>query len=232
MRIETPISALLRAFVILHLFSLSLSAQPQKGGAEDVLDNTYIFNDGIFFSHRSLLSNRPEIRWGEEPALFENPQTQMMKADYWILGNGDTLLAKDAYAVAVDGKPYLRVPEVESPLEAFVLLRIRGRICHFSYPATREEKVEVTAYNPLTGIPFRKGTVVNQEEEEMHWLYHFPSGKRAMLTKENLLEWVSDDPALTKAVEELADDEAQTEKYIKSIRIYDDRHPFIMVKKE
>jgi len=193
-----------------------------------ILDNTTIFSDGIYLSREAFLTNKPEIQWGGDPAVFLNPQTLILKADYWILGSGDTLFADQAYALAVDGKPYLRIPEIESLLEAFVPLKVRGRICHYSYPVVREQSVEVAAYNPLTGKPFRRGTVINEEDETEHWIFHFLTGERKLLTRESLMEWVSDDPALVKAIKELEDDQNSIEKLIKSLKIYDDRHPVML----
>lgn len=199
-----------------------------QGESGQVLDNTFQFADGIYLSAHSLLTNTPEVSWGGKPTVFANPQTEVVKADYWILGTGDTLLATQAFALAISGKPFLRIPEIDSPLEAFVPLKVRGRICYFSYADTRKQTLEVTAYNPLTGLPFRRGTVVNEEEAEVHGMYHFPTGGRAPLTKDNLLTWVADDASLVKAILDLADDNRQLDKLIKSIKIYDDRHPFLM----
>lgn len=189
-----------------------------------VLDNTFSFRDGIYLSHAALLQNKPDVQWGDEPEVFRNPKTQVLKADFWMLGNGDTLLAEEAYALGVEGKPYIRVPEIESPLEAFVLLRVRGKICHFAYPVYHEEEVEVAAYNPLTGKPFRTGTIVNEKPDVFHGMFHFITGERIELSRENLLQWVLEDQALYDAIRELPPDDL-TEKLIKSIKIFDDRNP-------
>lgn len=197
---------------------------PAGAQEKTILDNTFSFRDGIFLSHASLLQNRPDVRWGTDPEVFRNPKTQVLKADFWILGNGDTLFAHQVYALGVEGKPYIRIPEIESPLESFVLLRVRGKICHFAYPIYEEEVVEVAAYNPVTGLPFRKGTVVNEKPGVHHGMLHFLTGERSELSRGNLLGWVKEDDALYNAIRELPREDL-TEKLIKSIKIFDDRNP-------
>lgn len=85
------------------------------------------------------------------------------------------------------------------------------------------KKVQVAAYNPLTGRPFRVGTVEREEEIIVEKIMRFETGEVAEFTFENVLAWIQDDPLLVETILELPDEEKQ-EKLFKCLLIYDDRN--------
>ena len=106
----------------------------------------------------------------------------------------------------------------------FVGLKVRGKLCYYAYETKEERWVEIAAYNPLTGKPFRKGKVSKEIEVVREYLLHFENGQVRAFDKAGLLHFIEDDEQLWKTVDELTDEEVKRKLY-KCLLIYDDRNP-------
>ena len=118
-------------------------------------------------------------------------------------------------------------PSRERPAVVFAGLKVRGKIAYFSYETDTTELVEISAYNPLTKRPFRKGHVPVKSSLTVDKIFYFPDGRIADFTRERLLEWIGDDKQLWNTVNELGND-PNREKLYKCLLIYDDRNGFYM----
>jgi hypothetical protein len=122
--------------------------------------------------------------------------------------------------------PSIRIPasEIRRELPQFAALKLRGKICYFTYPDLRTKKVRLAAYNPMTGRPFRQGTVERQVEVFFEKMLSFQTGEVVDFNASNLADWIQDDPVLAETLLELPESERE-EKLFKTLLIYVDRNP-------
>ncbi|MFM9950317.1 MAG: hypothetical protein ACKV1O_20445 [Saprospiraceae bacterium] len=118
-------------------------------------------------------------------------------------------------------------PSRERQAVLFAGLKVRGKIAYFSYETDTTELVEISAYNPLTRRPFRKGYVPVKSSVTVEKIFYFPDGRIADFNRDRMLEWIGDDKQLWNTVNELGDDPTR-EKLYKCLLIYDDRNGFYM----
>ena len=193
-----------------------------------LLSKNFRFADGLYFSLEQLQTNRPGLPMDSiKLQYFTNPQTSLTQLNAIFLKKGVEQFPLDSiYAICLDGVPSLRVPktEINRSLTNFAALKLRGKICYFTYPDYRKKTIRVAAYNPLTGRPFRQGNVVRDEEVIVEKMLRFQTGEVADFTAENLMGWIQDDPLLVETVTELPKGEQQ-EKLFKCLLIYVDRNP-------
>jgi hypothetical protein len=219
--------------ISLICFSFILHATAINAQDSVVLSKNFLFNDGLYFSFEAFKSNRPGLRWEEtEPVLTVNPQTFLCQIERITLKeNQRELNLAELYAVCIEGIPYVRIPdaEIHKDLPAFAPLKLRGKICYFTYPDWRSQEFEIAAYNPLTGRPFRKGTVIREKEQVLEKMLYFETGEMLDFSIENFLKWIQDDPQLVGTVHQLPEEEKQ-EKLFKCLLIYVDRHPVHILK--
>ena len=211
------------------LLSLPLMAQDSLR-----VTKNFHFTDGVYFSVSELQSNQPAHKWEDlDVWFFTNPQTYVTQvAHISNKADGQHIDLAKVWALSLDGIPYIRLPEGETRREmpTFAAVKLRGKICYYAYPDWRVKKVRISAYNPLTGRPFRTGFVDREEEVFVEKMLHFESGEITDFTTENLLRWIQDDPALVAIVKELPPGEKQ-EKLFKCLLIYVDRHEAFLKKK-
>ena len=209
--------------LVLALTALGLQAQDST-----LLTKNFRFADGVYFSLSQLQANLPAYPLDSvEMRYITNPQTSLTQVDAILLNSGKQALPLDSvWAVCLDGVPSVRVPsnEINRTLPNFAALKLRGKICYFTYPDYRKKKVRVAAYNPLTGRPFRQGTVEREQEVIVEKMMHFQTGEVTDFNLENLLAWIQDDQLLVETLTELPQEE-QDEKLFKSLLIYVDRNP-------
>lgn len=211
---------LILSFCITALALASVEAQR--------LDKNHAFRDGLYLRFESFQADSPDISWDEVHAVvLTNPLTAITSLDSlrWR-HNGQPISIDSVWGFSIDGLPSVRIPpdQINKQLPAFAALKVRGRICYFTYPDYRWREIAVAAYNPVTGRPFRTGKVRREKEVLVERMLHFETGEIADFTVENFLQWIQDDPMLYKTLVELPPAE-QREKLYKSLLIYDDRHP-------
>jgi hypothetical protein len=227
------------AYYLLVALLAALIALPTQGATQTdsiQITKNFQFADGLYLSFTAFQRNQPDLTWEEVDAqVFTNPQTHEAKvAAIRLLGKDpeeNTFLAWDkVWGISKDGIPYVRLeePGEKEELVTFAALRLRGKICYFSYRAVEVRDIEVSAYNPQTGRPFRTGIIRREFPVTREKMLHFESGVIAEFTLENFLEWIEDDPGLKESVLELTDEEIQ-EKLFRCLLIYVDRHPVFTI---
>ncbi len=206
-----------------------------QGQGRQLVTKNFRFADGVYLSLAALQANRPAYSWDElEAVFFTNPQTSLTQVEHIMVKQDSHLLDLGRiWAVVLDGIPSVRVPkeEINKNLPAFAALKLRGKICYFTYPDWRTKKFYVAAYNPLTGRPFRQGHVEREEEVIVEKMLHFETGEMADLTVENFLKWIADDEPLLSTYLELPSEERK-EKLFKGLLIYADRNETFIRKEE
>ncbi|MCB0704871.1 MAG: hypothetical protein KDC34_06150 [Saprospiraceae bacterium] len=216
---------LLSLFFLATVFSLA-------GQTDSVLiTKNFDFQDGIYLSFESFQSNQPDILWDEvEATVFTNPKTHLTQiADIVRLdstGNRVLLEPQNFWGVCLDGIPSIGLPKtaVQKEFATFAALRLRGKICYFSYETTEIRNIEMSAYNPRTGRPFRTGIVQREAQVTQEKMLHYQTGEIQDFTLHNFINWIPDDPGLKESVLELGPDEAH-EKLFRCLLIYVDRNP-------
>ena len=129
------------------------------------------------------------------------------------------------WGICLDGIPYIRLSREELKKEnvVFAGMKLRGKICYYEYEEFVIEKKEMSAYNPVTGYPFRTKDVDVKVKLIHQNMLHFETGETAVFSKENFKEWIKDDKRLYETVSELSTQEVE-DKLFKCLLIYDDRN--------
>ena len=193
-----------------------------------MLDKDFRFLDGVYMNFEDFRNNTPTYPWEELDAqVVTSPSTFIAQADYIRTKSGDTLDVSGIWGISLNGLPYYRLESgaiSTSAAMVFVGLKVRGKLCYYAYETKEERWVEIAAYNPLTGKPFRKGKVSKEIEVVREYLLHFENGEVRAFDKAGLLHFIKDDEQLWKTVDELTDEEVKRKLY-KCLLIYDDRNP-------
>lgn len=210
-------------FIIIVLNTVAAAAQPDSVQ----VTRNFQFEDGVYFGFDDFRANRPSLGWDEVDAqLATSHHTYTAQVEY-IRKKGGALLPLDSiWGLCLDGTPFIRLPDtVEGPqARAFAGLRVRGRICYYTYEVPETKWIEIAAYNPLTGRPFRRGAVPQKTSAVRERILHFEDGSQRPFEREAFLSWIEDDPQLWRTVAGLSDEEIQ-DKLFKCLLIYDDRNP-------
>lgn len=198
-----------------------------------LLTKNFRFKDGVYFSFDQLRSNQPAFALDSlKVQYFTNPQTSLTQLDgiFHKVDKGKAFPVDSIWAICLDGVPSLRVPqrEINKLLPNFAALKLRGKICYFTYPDYRTKSIRVAAYNPLTGRPFRQGTVKREQEVIIEKILNFQTGEIAEFNEQHLNAWIQDDPLLLETLHEIPPAERQ-EKLFKCLLIYVDRNPVYLM---
>lgn len=206
-----------------QLLVVGLSAQTDS----TLVTKNFKFNDGVYRTFSDWRNNRPNWAWDSlDVVSATNPNTFLTQVESIRFANGHPMNLDSIWGLVISGIPYVRLPKgaVSKPLTSFAGLRVRGRIAYYNYEVTEEEMVEIQAYNPVTGVPFRKGKVKKQSKSLREFMIHFERGETAAFTRENLMAWIADDARLAEAVAALPEEDLE-EKLFKALLIYVDRYP-------
>ena len=215
------------------LFLLAMIALPAQSDSL-LLTKNFQFKDGIYLSLNALHRNSPDYEWDElDAVLTTSARAFVAKVAKLKSKSGENIELHSVLAISLEGVPYVNVKRSDEPSPSreqavvFAGLKVRGKIAYFSYESDTTELVEISAYNPLTKRPFRKGHVPVKSSLTIEKIFYFPDGRIADFTPERLLEWISDDKQLWNTVNELGED-PKREKLFKCLLIYDDRNGFYM----
>lgn len=217
-----------QATLAIVLFMTAVATRAQSDSL--MLTKNFQFKDGVYLSLDALHRNTPDFTWEDvEAVLTTSARAFVAKVALLKVKSGTPIALHSVLAIALEGVPYLRVADetVSKHEQAVVFagLKVRGKIAYFAYERDTTELVEISAYNPLTKKPFRKGNVPVKSSLTIEKIFYFPNGRVADFTREKLLEWISDDKQLWNTVNELGP-EPDREKLFKCLLIYDDRNPF------
>ena len=194
-----------------------------------VLTKNFKFEDGLYLNFVDFQQNRPSLVWDElHTNLFVNPQTFI--AQVFSLAKKEEkglepILADSIWGFSIGGIPYMRFPEgtLGKNVPVFVGLRVRGKICYMSYEEEVEKEVTISAYNPLTNVPFRQAKVNRSEKVNREWMLDFETGERIEFNRENFRHWIEDDPRFLETINSLESEEVEV-KLFKCLLIYVDRN--------
>ncbi|MCB0520888.1 MAG: hypothetical protein H6577_14935 [Lewinellaceae bacterium] len=208
-------------------YCLFLMALPMYGQDSLAISKNFKFAEGVYLSFAELRANKPSYPL-DSLALqyFTNPQTSLTQVESIVHKNtGKPLEMAHIWAICLEGIPYIHLPpsEVNREFPTFAALKLRGKICYFTYPDWRVKKVYIAAYNPLTGKPFREGLVEREEEVFVEKILHFETGEILDFNVINLLKWIQDDKPLVETIVELPVEDRK-EKLFKCLLIYVDRN--------
>ncbi|MBX2927147.1 MAG: hypothetical protein KF852_04870 [Saprospiraceae bacterium] len=220
----------IRIVFALALLSVTFTANGQTDSV--LVTKNFKFQDGVYQAFSDLQRNRPTWAWDSLLVVSAtNPQTFLTQVDYIRHKNGAPIHLDSIWGIVISGIPYVRLPQGATPksLTAFAGLRLRGIICYYTYEDVEQRTVEVKAYNPVTGVPFRKATLKKQETVEHQYMLHFITGETVKFNRENVVAWISNDERLTEAVAALPEEELE-EKLFKGLLIYVDRYPVYTLK--
>lgn len=201
------------------------------------LNRDYQFRDGLYLSLASFQSDTPDWPLDTlEGRLVTNDDTGLTKSDFLAVKSDTGAMDIDlhnVWGICLDGHPYIRIQEIEEEegFATFAILKVRGAICYFTFESEEYKYVEVKAYNPLNGKPFRRGRVKNKVVVTNKRMLRFDTGEVASLNRENLLDWVENDPQVSEAISSLKEADP-SEKLYRSILVYDDRHPVFINRKD
>lgn len=193
------------------------------------VEKNFKFEDGIYMSYKSFKNNKPDYLWEDVRSnLYSNPQTYMAQVErIEVLDSaGDSINVDSMWGLSIAGIPYIKLKkgEIKKPNTNFAAIRLRGKICYFAFDDYETKSVEIKAYNPYTGQPFRKGSVETKEKIKYERMIWFDDGRIEDFNKANFLNWIADDESLYETVSLLTEEEAK-EKLFKALLIYDDRNP-------
>jgi len=209
--------------IVFQLLSVGLHAQTDSV----LVTKNFKFRDGVYRSFSDWRNNSPNWSWDSLNVVSAtNPNTFLTQVEYIRFADGRPMHLDSIWGLVISGIPYVRLPKgaVTKPLTSFAGLRVRGLIGYYNYEVVEEEMVEIQAYNPVTGVPFRKGKVKKQSKTLREFMIHFERGETQVFNRENLMSWIADDARLAEAVAALPEDDLE-EKLFKALLIYVDRYP-------
>jgi hypothetical protein len=215
------------AFIILLFFFWEMKAQNSKLQ----LNNEFQFKDGIYLSPEDFLNNSPAILWEEiEASNFINKKKMEARiGNVFVKSNGKEITSDKIFGFSAQGLPFIQIhelkPSTEGDFAFFSAFRIRGAVSYFSFVKEEIQPVEISAFNPATGIPFRKGKVDKKIEYTVRRILNFSTGKISDLTKDNLLKWTGHDLEYKNYIQTLEEDDL-----FQAIILYNERHPFFIHK--
>ena len=214
------------------LLAVTFSPLLMQGQDTVWISKQFKFHDGVYARFEDFQRNRPSWSWDSlEVEAVTNPQTFLTQVAHIRFPDGRAINPDSIWGVAIGGIPYLRLPRdaTRKPLTAFAGLQVTGILCYYNYETTEADTVEMKAYNPVTGVPFRKGKVERTQTVLHEYMLHFRSGMTAPLTREHLSAWTADDYRLSEAIAVLPDEDLQ-QKLFKGLLIYVDRNPVYTLK--
>ncbi|MEQ8706885.1 MAG: hypothetical protein RIC19_23335 [Phaeodactylibacter sp.] len=218
-----------RLLTISCFFFLPLWLGAQADSAQ--LKAAFRFQDGVYLSIAALQANQPDFQWKALQAkLAANAESYRAQAEYIRPIDAPPLADEQIWGIVLDGLPYVRLPrEVtnDSTILHFAGMRVRGRICYYEFEREEERLVEIKAYNPLTGRPFRRGNISKREIINESRILHLPTGQEGPLDRSTLMGMIGDDTKMYRTVEELPEN-GSTEMLYKCVLIYDDRNPIFI----
>ena len=213
-------------YIILKFF-ICLSVFVIAQDSSVVVTKNFHFKDGIYLSFEEFQSNNPSYLM-EDIYIhsFTNPQTFLTQVDsIFHIEEKQKINPENIWMISMDGVPFIKIPknEVHKELPSFAALKLRGKICYYTYPDYRTKKIPVSAYNPLTGRPFLKGEVERDEKIVVEKMLHFDTGEIVDFNLDNLMAWIQEDRHLVETIEKTPEEELK-DTLFRLLLIYVDRH--------
>lgn len=209
--------------LVINLFGFGCFVYGQPDSL--LLTKNFKFNDGIYLTFSDFQKNQPSFTWEEVNSRMATSDEGFVAQVEFIRKNQQALDLQQIWGICIGGIPYIRLPkgEVTESATVFVGLRVRGKICYFKYKDEEVDTVEVKAYNPLNGRPYRQAKVPVERTVQNEKMLDFQTGEIAEFTPQNFLDWIRDDRQLWNTVSELEPQDAE-EKLFRCLLIYVDRN--------
>ncbi len=210
---------------LLFIFILLPSLAWSQADSLALLSKNFKFEDGIYLSFEDFQQNQPAVAWDSLYArLHTNPQKLMTLVDTIHYKNSAKKVGR-LWGFSLGGIPYINLMESnEAGLEKFAGLKVRGDICYYLTEESYEKSETITAYNPLTGVPFRQAEIVTEKERERPFILSFETGESVDFNTDNFLDWIKEDKQLVMTVNNLPLQD-RNDKLFKCLLIYLDRNP-------
>ena len=206
-------------------FGSTLNAQEQE-----VMTKNYLFEDGLYLSFEDFKNNKPVYKWEEVKVnLFQNPLTFTAKSEKIFYIPAEDKKLENVWGFSKDGIPYINLNIEDEVLDQFAGMRVRGKICYFTYDEEQPKTAAISAYNPYTKKPFRTAEVSVSETVRNELMIRMEDGMIEDFKVENFKHWIKDDIQLTATLTDLKKEEV-AEKLFKCLLIYNDRNE-VMVNK-
>ncbi len=211
----------------LILICFCLGAMPLFAQNDSVkLRDNFRFGNGVFLTFESFRQNQPDYQWEElETTMVTNTETLISRvASFRLKEAAQPLDLSTIWGFSIDGFPFIRVDTLIEAGNAalFSGLQVRGNICYFSYDREVTKKVEISAYNPLSGKPFRTAKVARKEAVLIEMMLRFQTGEISELSRQNLLSWISDDQELHRQIIRMSAGEVDL---VRALLLYNERNP-------
>lgn len=207
--------------ICLVCFSCFIFGQPDSL----LLTKNFKFKDGIYLTFSDFQKNQPSFTWEEVNSRMATSDEGFVAQVEFIRKDQQVLDLQQIWGICIGGIPYIRLPkgEVTESATVFAGLRVRGKICYFKYKDEEVDTVEVKAYNPLNGRPYRQAKVPVERTVQNEKMLNFQTGEIAEFTPQNFLDWIQDDRQLWNTVSELSPEDAEA-KLFRCLLIYVDRN--------
>jgi hypothetical protein len=196
------------------------------GQARGKAPATRRWNDGLYRSYAAFQANRPDLSWDEVRGdWFHNPESGVTTIAALSDKTGASLPPSAFWGLCVDGKPALRVPVDSTKRSSSVFVRLEpfGAVSYFSYEGVVRDTIEIAAYNPVTGQPFRKGKVPRSAKEQRERILLFKTGEILPFDLPSVSAWLAGDAELRRALGQLR--EPERDKMLKAIEVFNQRNP-------
>lgn len=212
----------MRTLLIILIFLPSLAWA--QADSLVLLSKNFKFEDGIYLSLEDFQQNQPAVSWDSVYArLHTNPQNLMTLVDTIHYKNNKEV--GKLWGFSLGGIPYINLMETnEAGLQKYVGLKVRGDICYYLTKESYEKPETITAYNPLTGVPFRQAEIITEKERERPFILSFETGEAVDFNTDNFLDWIKEDKQLVMTVNNLPLHD-RNDKLFKCLLIYLDRNP-------
>ncbi len=209
-------------FLLSYFIFLMASLQAQDSM---LLNRSFRFDDGIYLNYEQFKNNRPAYSMEDISMVYVvNPQTLLAQVASVTLPSEEKLDLSKLWGVCIKGRPFIQVNKerVGKSLASFAGFSVLGQLCFFTFDVPVEVPVEIKAYNPLTGKPFRSGTISKTEVRQAQLMMDFQSGEILPFSKNNLLKWVDNDSRISNLVRSLEPDDGDT--LLRALIAYNDRN--------
>jgi hypothetical protein len=189
--------------------------------------SSFVFRDGFYRNIQEWQTNRPSFPWKGTRMLgvmqFVNQQVELKAVQ---LPNGKMLPLDSLWGLCWNGRPFIRIPRdsINRELAIFTRLYYLGNISYYKYETEITREIEITAYNPLNGLPFRKGKVKREFKEQKEKLLRYKTGEIGTFTPEVLAKWTADLPEISRAVRLIQPDDPKDRMY-RAILAFNERKP-------
>ncbi len=191
-----------------------------------ILSNSTKFEEGIYLTYEAFAHNQPDFSWQEVGGnIFINQQNHTAKIQgLYVKMDSIKRDLNQVWGFCRFGVPFKQIEQI-ADYQRFSTIKVRGRLCYYSYLKPVEKTIEIVAYNPKTGRPFRRGEVNNLEEEKVAKVFEYETGKQFNFTLPDFMAYISDkDQSLWRSLDKLSKEQANAKLY-KCLLIYNDRHP-------